>query len=632
MKACPKNACSKNACSKDGAHTPGRMFRLRLAGCWLALSMTFAVPAADLPAPQQPLHAAMVEQLESQGLQGAVWSTLADDGTIATDAAGIKDAGRGVALRADDRVHIGSIAKTLLATGVLRLVSEGRLALDTPVSELLPAIAFDNPWASTHPVRVRHLLDHTAGLDDARFSQVFSLKMSADTPLMAAFAGRMPLEVRSRPGSRHSYSNTSYTLLGMVIETVTDARYETYLDAHLLHPLGMRDSTFGFITQTGAHADARLAMGHFENGAPHAAVPTYLRPAGQFTTTAADMARFARFLMSDGRIDGKPFIDATLLQAMGQPVGTEAAENGLRVGYALGLATRDRHGAVGKCHGGSTVGYQAMLCLFPEHRRAFFVAVNADIEGADYGRFDQLLVQALQVQAAPLPPKANAVDPGAWEGYYIPAPNRFASLAWLDTTLNFVRVRKDGDALRFKPFQSAEVVLAPVGDGLFRIDGRTMASHALLVAQDGQRIITTSYQSYRQVPLTTLASLWASLIAGLLGLVWLLLVGLVRLARRGSARSQPAFAPFVGIALLLVPLPLFYRQSFLQLGDFTLASGLLAVVTLLLPITMLIGLWLSFRRRPRSLWATLDAGAMLAVLQWTAVLAWWELMPLRLWA
>ena len=57
----------------------------------------------------------------------------------------------------------------------------------------------------------------------------------------------------------------------------------------------------------------------------------------------------------------------------------------MRVGYGLGLATRDRHGAVGKCHGGSTVGYRAMLCLFPQQQRAFFVAINADIEGADYG-------------------------------------------------------------------------------------------------------------------------------------------------------------------------------------------------------------------------------------------------------
>ena len=144
----------------------------------------------DCAVPPRTLHAAMADQLEAQALQGAVWALVAEDGAITVDAAGTKDARHGQALRSGDRVHVGSVAKTLLATGVLRLVSQQRLALDTPVSELLPAVAFDNPWAASDPVRVRHLLDHTAGLDDARFSQVFSLKPSADTPLAEAFAGQ----------------------------------------------------------------------------------------------------------------------------------------------------------------------------------------------------------------------------------------------------------------------------------------------------------------------------------------------------------------------------------------------------------------------------------------------------------
>lgn len=585
---------------------------------------------AEVPAPS--LHKAMAEQLKAQELQGAVWTLVAEDGSVTVDAAGVKDARDGQALRVGDKVHVGSVAKTLLATGVLRLVTQQRLALDTPVSELLPDVRMDNPWEAGDPVRVRHLLDHTAGLDDARFAQVFSLKPGADTPLVEAFAGRGPLLVRSRPGSRHSYSNTGYTLLGMIIEAVTRSRYETYLDAHLLRPLGMHDSTFGFTTQQGDHADPRLALGHFEDGATQAAVPTYLRPAGQFTTTATDMGRLARFLMGDGRIDGKTFIDAALLQAMGQPAGTEAAGTGLRVGYGLGLATRDRHGAVGKCHGGSTIGYRAMLCLFPQHRRAFFVAINADIERADYGRFDRLLIQALQVEApAPQSPKAASADTNAWDGYYVPAPNRFAGFAWLDATLNFVRVRSSGDGLQFKPFQSPEVSLAAAGGSLFRASDRTIASHAVLVARDGKRVISTGLQSFEEASLLQLMSLWASLIAGLLGVAWLLLAGVTGLVSRRGAVSQPIFIPFVGIVALLIPLPFFYRQSFLQLGDLTLASGSLAAVTLLLPLTMLVGLGLSMRRRPWRARAAIDVAAMLAVLVWCAVLAWWGLLPLRLW-
>ncbi|WP_342316224.1 serine hydrolase domain-containing protein [Lysobacter sp. FW306-1B-D06B] len=577
------------------------------------------------------LHKAMTDLLAAQGLQGAVWSTVADDGAIAVDAAGTRDARTGAALHPQDQVHVGSVAKTVLATGVLRLVSQRRLSLDAPVSELLPGVAFDNPWASDSPVRVRHLLDHTAGLDDARLADMFSLKARADAPLSTFLDGRT-LRVRSRPGSRHSYSNTGYTLLGMVIEAVTGARYDAWLDANLLRPLRMHDSTFAFTTQEGAGANSRVAMGHFENGVAHAAVPMFLRPAGQFTTTAEDMGRFARFLMSDGRIDGTAFIDPTLLRAMGQPQGTEAARAGLRVGYGLGMATRDRHGAVGKCHGGSTVGYRAMLCVFPQHQRAFFIALNTDHETADYGRFDRLLIESLGLpMAEALPRMGEAGD--AMEGYYIPSPNRFARFEWLDATLGFVRITREGEGVRFAPLQSSALMLTPVGGNLLRADDRALASHAFVTTADSTRAITTGLQTYERVALPVIAARWISLAAGLLGVAWLLVMGAVRFVLDGRDRwKRSAVIPFLGIAVLLLPVPLFLRQSFLQLGDLTPASGTLAAVTALLPLTMVLGLIFGLRRRPWSALDIVDVVAMVAVLQLTVVLAFGGLLPLRLWA
>lgn len=234
-----------------------------------------AIPAN---ATTSSLSADIAAALEEEGLVGAAWATLELDGSITTGAAGLKDARKGTLLGSNDRVQIGSVAKTFLAVGILRLVSEGRLRLDTPVSRLLPDVRFDNPWAATDPVRVRHLLDHTSGLDDARLWQAFSLNASPDTPLRAAFTGSSALmRIRQRPGSTHSYSNMGYTLAGRVIEAVTGERYETYLEQQLLAPLGMTDSSFRFVTQAGPNGDPRLAMGHFETGIPHRAVPQYLR-------------------------------------------------------------------------------------------------------------------------------------------------------------------------------------------------------------------------------------------------------------------------------------------------------------------------------------------------------------------
>ncbi|MDO8908964.1 MAG: serine hydrolase domain-containing protein [Pseudohongiella sp.] len=568
--------------------------------------------------------------IEEEGLTGVVWSTLTPDG-IATGAAGFADAKSRELILHDSKVQTGSLVKTLVATGILRLVTEGRLGLDIPVSTLLPEFEFDNPWMPGNPVLVQHLLDHTSGLEDARLGQIFSMASESDTPLSMSFPNTV-LRIRSRPGSRVSYSNQGYTLLGMLIERVTGERYEQYLDKQLLQPLGMHQSSFRFISQVGPHADARLVMGHFENGVTQLAVPMYLRPAGQFTTTASDMALFAGFLMSNGEVDGKAFITFKLLQSMGRPTTTEAAMAGLvDAGYGLGLNSRDRHGVLANCHVGTSIGFRASFCVFPHAQKAFFVAMNADVETADYDRFDALLIRELDITAsipsASITPSIGIVD---WQGIYVLAPNRMQSFAYIDRALNFATLRWDGQQLHMKPFQNASRSLLPVGDWLFRAEDRVRASHVLLVADDGQRIISDGFRSYQKISLWHIIPIWISLIAGLVGLVYLFFTGIFRILRHGVRKSDPMVTAFFACTALFLPIPLFYSQSFLQLGELTPASGLLALVTGLLPLAMIFGLWGSVRQdaKDRSLLGML---AMLSVLQWCVVLAFWGLVPLRLW-
>lgn len=581
--------------------------------------------------PSENLRHDLSTILKQQKLTGAVWATVTPEAGVRTDSAGIKNAGTGEKLSFNDRVHIGSVTKTLVAAGILRLVTQGKLKLETPVSEILPEITIDNPWAATNPVCLRHLLDHTAGFDDARLWQVLSLEPTADTPMAETFRpGNSLLRVRSRPGSRFSYSNMSYGLLGMVIESVTGERYESYLDRELLKPLAMQDSTFSFVSQS---QDKRIAMGHFENGEAHYVLPMYLRPAGQFTTTASDMALFARFLMSDGRVGGNTFIGKELLHAMGEPAGTEAANAGLPVGYGLGLFKRDRNGVIGRCHGGDTSGYHAMLCIFPEQQSAFFVSINTGSEVADYNAIDKLLGNSLQLkQHIQLPPLIPAVFADAkWDGFYIPEPNRISSFSYIDTLFGFATLSRKGNQLRYKPFQSKEILLNAVGGNLFMVPERLTASHVLLTSLEGRKVISTGSQSLQKTTLWKLAPLWASLLLGLSGMTYVLISGLLRAISGRLKSSSPVLFPFMGVAMLALPLPFFYGQSFMEIGDLTWAGGLLALVTALLPIAMLTGLWQFARLRPVGKIAMFDKLAVVAVLQWTCVLAFYGLLPLILW-
>ncbi|KAB8044974.1 serine hydrolase domain-containing protein [Janthinobacterium aquaticum] len=585
------------------------------------------------------LRSDITAALKEEGLAGAVWSEVLPTGRVNLGAAGVANAGSNSAMAPDAKVQVGSVAKVVLALGVLQLITENRLQLDTPVSEVLPELAINNRWQASDPVRIRHLLDHTAGLDNIRFWQAFSSKPTPDTPLAEALDGSRLLRVRTRPGSRYAYSNMGYGVLGMVIEKIAGQRYESYLDAHLLPLLGMRDSTFGFVTQTGprpggqlgVQVDPRLAMGHFEHGRTQPAVPLYLRPAGQFTTTAADMARLAQFLLGDGKAGDQVLVAPGLMAALATPEGTDAAQAGLLAGHGLALATRDRHNVSGACHPGTTVGFRAMLCIFPEQKSAYFIGFNADVEQADYERFNRLLLRELDLPLrAPAPRGTPAPTVENWQGVYVPASGGLAGMAWVDTVFGFLRLKWDGDNMYLIPFQGEPKELEPVDGMLFRASDRSAASHVLLQSE-GRHVISDGLHTWERASMLRMLVLWASAALGVIGLLYVLLVGLWRAARRVLSRRDHLFAPLLAELALLLTLPLFYLQSWQSLGEVSPASVLLLLATIALPLAVAFGLARCWRERGATAQERVDWLALLAALQLLLVLAWWGLLPLRLW-
>lgn len=632
MSAHRKFHLSRFRCRKAVAPAGWCLLLFVATGCRPTLVLATEAPSpATAPASDAGLTQVMVAELQRQGLAGSVWAWIDAQGQTHTGAAGTRDAATGAAMTPQTRVNIGSVTKTLIAVGMLRLASEGRIDLDAPVETYLDGLHFDNPWRARQPVTLRHLLDHTAGLEDARLWQVFTLQANPDSPLSETFS-RDPsvLQVRTLPGERFSYSNLGYTLAALALESVAGERYETWLQRELLQPLGMRDSTFAFIRQDRPEG-ANLAWGHLDNLEPYPSSANWLRPAGQFTTTAADMARFASFLLGDGIVDGRRLVDTRLLREMGQTRSTAAARAGLPAGYALGLARSERQGAVGLCHSGSVVGYHAMLCLYPERRQAFFIAQNSDAETAQYGRFDALLIQAMRLPAlAAKTPRPPPPDLQRWPGHYVIDPSRFPAFRYSDLLTGTLRVEATATgSLRLIPLQGAERGLVPVGGGrLFSADDRNTPSYVLLVDEAGIPLISDGLKTYRQQPAWAFWALWANLGVGLIGLVWFLLSWPLRLARRIVPRPG---AGTLAVLLLALPGPLFALQPFMALGDRSPAGFALYFATAALAPLMLWQLWRSLRHRPRSGWTRTDAVAAIAVLQWCAVLMAWRMLPFALW-
>jgi hypothetical protein len=148
---------------------------------------------------------------------------------------------------------------------------------------------------------------------------------------------------------------------------------------------------------------------------------------------------------------------------------------------------------------------------------------------------------------------------------------------------------------------------------------------------DGRQYLSTGYQSYQRVSTLSQLLWWLNLGLGVAGIIWVAMRSALLLLRdTRSLQDHPLTPPALALLAFTLPVPLFFTQSFMALGDPTAASVLLALVSGTLPLAAVVGLW-----RGRALQtpiARMDAVALCGVLQWCLVLAWSDMLPLRLWA
>jgi CubicO group peptidase (beta-lactamase class C family) len=138
--------------------------------------------------------------------------------------------------RRDSIWFLASITKPVTATAVMLLVEDGAVELDRPLVEDLPEFA----GSERAGITPRHLLSHTAGIDDASTGSLTRARPTTRQLLELAY--RLPL--RFRPGSRFEYSSVSYFLLGELIARRSGMRYSSFLRERVLTPAGMRETAF----------------------------------------------------------------------------------------------------------------------------------------------------------------------------------------------------------------------------------------------------------------------------------------------------------------------------------------------------------------------------------------------------
>ena len=121
-----------------------RPARWRATAILFSIASTVGASPVQGPDSRDRLTASIEAILAEEALVGATWALVTPEGTT-VGAAGLNDASRQQPMSPDDRVQVGSVAKTLLATVVLQPVTQGRIDLDAPLARYLPEVPIENP-------------------------------------------------------------------------------------------------------------------------------------------------------------------------------------------------------------------------------------------------------------------------------------------------------------------------------------------------------------------------------------------------------------------------------------------------------------------------------------------------------
>jgi len=339
------------------------------------------------------------------------------NGEIASFADGLADSAAGRAVTPDDPVRVASISKTVVAIGVMKLVEQGKLDLDSDVSRVL-GWALRNPAFPDRPVTLRLLLSHTSSVRDHDDQYAIPLGQT----VQAAMADSKSWDPKHGPGDAYfTYSNMNFPIVGSLIERATGERFDQWMRREIIEPLKV-DACFNWPTCSDA-AVARAVVLMQDGkavrddlGGRRPDCPVYAKdgepcdlarwrlgdngalfaPQGGLRISARGLARVGRMLLGGGTLDGAQIISPQSVETLLTQVWRFDGRNGaVERGFycSFGLATQQipvRHrgcaddpgtrGTILVGHSGDAYGLKAGLWIDRArgHGIAYFVTGIAD--------------------------------------------------------------------------------------------------------------------------------------------------------------------------------------------------------------------------------------------------------------
>ena len=329
---------------------------------WCVAVLWAPLALADEPAPARvdKVFAAW-DKPDTPGLAVAV---VRDGKIVYSRGYGLANLEYGVRNTPGTIFHAASVSKQFTAFAIHLLAQDGKLSLDDPVRKHVPELQVQGP-----SITIRHLLHHTSGLRDQwSLLQLAGLRLD-DGITEADILGLLwqQRQLNFAPGEEELYSNSGYTLLGLIVKRVSGQPLATFAQERIFGPLGMKNThihdNYGTLVKGRAYSYVRTREGWRYTALSYSNVG-----ATSLFTTVEDLARW------DANFDNPQVGGAAVIAAM---LVRGRLNSGRETNYASGLGTPAYRGLAAVEHGGIDAGYRAHVLRFPKQRLSVLMLGNA---------------------------------------------------------------------------------------------------------------------------------------------------------------------------------------------------------------------------------------------------------------
>lgn len=448
--------------------------------CSLILLWTVAVPCraslAENPEVASGIRLLEVwieSQMAYRGQPGLSIGIVHDQELVWAKGFGYADVQRRIPATTSTIYRMASNTKMFTAMAILQLRDAGKLRLDDPVARHLPWFRL-RKTAGEAPITIRHLLTHTSGLPREAAAPYWT---DFRFPAIDEIRAKLPTQdAVYPPETKWKYSNLALSLAGEIVSAVSREPYESYVERHLLQPLGMSSSS---IVLPDEHRN-RLAVGYGRRlpDGEREVMPFIdcrgISPAANLSSTVEDFARFASFLFRGGEAGGRLVLKTSTLREM---LRVHWIEGDWKRGWGLGFHLWREGDRILTGHGGSLAGFRTQTAVDLKDKIAVLVMTNAN-DGNPMMYVQQAFRYVAPVIAKATAPRAQPAQPN-------PEWDRYTGLyrsSWGDSQV----LVYNGELVLIDPTQpdpkESMAKLAPVEEGVFRLEGEDdYSAHGELV-------------------------------------------------------------------------------------------------------------------------------------------------------